>query len=39
VRAFVAPDVATDDHLRISFARVLLYRDGVLHRPAAPVPA
>jgi putative spermidine/putrescine transport system ATP-binding protein len=37
VRAFVGPDLPSADRVRISFARVLLYRDGVLQRSAAPV--
>jgi ABC-type Fe3+/spermidine/putrescine transport system ATPase subunit len=37
VRAFVGTDVPSAEHVRISFARVLLYRDGVLQRSSAPV--
>ena len=39
VRAFVNPDLPTEGRVRIAFARALLYRDGVLHRAASPVPA
>jgi ABC-type Fe3+/spermidine/putrescine transport system ATPase subunit len=37
VRAFVGTDVPSADRVRISFSRVLLYRDGVLQR-STPVP-
>jgi putative spermidine/putrescine transport system ATP-binding protein len=37
VRAFVGTDVPSAERVRISFARVLLYRDGVLQRSPAPV--
>jgi ABC-type Fe3+/spermidine/putrescine transport system ATPase subunit len=37
VRAFVGTDVPSAEHVHISFARVLLYRDGVLQRSSAPV--
>jgi ABC-type Fe3+/spermidine/putrescine transport system ATPase subunit len=37
VRAFVGPDLPPSERVRISFARALLYRDGVLHRSPTPV--
>ena len=37
VRAFVGADLPQADRVRISFARVLLYRDGVLQRSSTPV--
>jgi ABC-type Fe3+/spermidine/putrescine transport system ATPase subunit len=39
LRAFVGSDLPPADRVSISFARALLYRDGVLHRSATPVPA
>jgi putative spermidine/putrescine transport system ATP-binding protein len=39
VRAFVPADFAPAERVCISFARALLYRDGVLHSAMAPVPA
>jgi ABC-type Fe3+/spermidine/putrescine transport system ATPase subunit len=39
VRAFVGSDLPPSDRVSISFSRALLYRDGVLHRSAAPVAA
>jgi ABC-type Fe3+/spermidine/putrescine transport system ATPase subunit len=38
IRAFVPPDFASAERVHISFARALLYRDGVLNR-GVPVPA
>jgi ABC-type Fe3+/spermidine/putrescine transport system ATPase subunit len=37
VRAFVSADLPPAEHVRISFTRALLYRDGVLQRSSAPV--
>jgi putative spermidine/putrescine transport system ATP-binding protein len=37
VRAFVGADLPPTDQVRISFARTLLYRDGVLQRSSSPV--
>jgi ABC-type Fe3+/spermidine/putrescine transport system ATPase subunit len=37
IRAFVGTDVPSAERVRIAFARVLLYRDGVLQRSATPV--
>jgi ABC-type Fe3+/spermidine/putrescine transport system ATPase subunit len=37
-RAFVAPEVAASERLRVRFTRAVLYRDGVLHRPETRVP-
>jgi ABC-type Fe3+/spermidine/putrescine transport system ATPase subunit len=37
VRAFVSADLPPAERVRISFARALLYRDGVLQRSSAPV--
>jgi ABC-type Fe3+/spermidine/putrescine transport system ATPase subunit len=36
VRAFVASELPSSERVRISFARALLYRDGVLHRSETP---
>jgi putative spermidine/putrescine transport system ATP-binding protein len=36
VRAFVAAELPAADRVRFSFARALLYRDGVLHRAQSP---
>jgi putative spermidine/putrescine transport system ATP-binding protein len=35
VRAFVRADLEPTEHVRVRFARALLYRDGVLHRVRA----
>jgi ABC-type sugar transport system ATPase subunit len=37
VRAFVGTDLPPAERVRISFARALLYRDGVLQRSSTPV--
>jgi ABC-type Fe3+/spermidine/putrescine transport system ATPase subunit len=36
IRAFVGADLPPAENVRFSFARVLLYRDGVLHRSETP---
>jgi hypothetical protein len=35
IRAFVAPEFTGGDRVGVSFARALLYRDGVLHQARA----
>jgi ABC-type Fe3+/spermidine/putrescine transport system ATPase subunit len=37
VRAFVSSELPPTDRVRVTFARALLYRDGVLHSSASPV--
>jgi ABC-type Fe3+/spermidine/putrescine transport system ATPase subunit len=39
VRAFVPPELDAGEHLRVSFSRALLYRDGSLHRTWATAAA
>jgi putative spermidine/putrescine transport system ATP-binding protein len=36
VRAFVGAELPPEDQVRFSFARALLYRDGILHRTQTP---
>jgi putative spermidine/putrescine transport system ATP-binding protein len=36
IRAFVGPELPTGEHVRVAFARALLYRDGALHRTRSP---